>query len=104
MKKITVSDAICSLRPNCQFILSNENYEDIIWHNENDLPPPTEEDIEAEIERLQLEYDYNQYQRDRAAAYPSIEDQLDLLYHDGIDAWREEINKVKEKYPKPEGL
>ena len=33
--------------------------------------------------------------------YPKIEDQLDLLYHKGIDGWKEEIQKVKDKYPKP---
>jgi predicted lipoprotein len=42
----------------------------------------------------------NDYQRKRAAEYPSIVDQLDTIYHDGIDAWKEQINTIKEKYPK----
>lgn len=46
-------------------------------------------------------YNNNQYQRDRAVAYPSIQDQLDLLYHGGLNAWKEEINKIKEQFPKP---
>lgn len=104
MKKITVSDAICSLRPNCQFILTNDNYNTLVWYDENELPPPTEDEINQEIERLQAEYEYNQYQRDRAIEYPTIQDQLDTLYHQGYDGWKEEINKVKQKYPKPEGL
>ncbi len=56
--------------------------------------------IQAEVERLQSEYDANQYQRDRAEAYPAIEDQLDTIYHSGVDAWKAEIKAVKDKYPK----
>jgi len=49
----------------------------------------------------QAEYDNAQYARDRAEAYPSIEDQLDKIYHDGIDAWKADIKAVKDEYPKP---
>ena len=41
-----------------------------------------------------------QYQRDRAEAYPSIQDQLDDLYHNGIDGWKATIKITKDKYPK----
>ena len=37
----------------------------------------------------------------RAMAYPSIADQLDQIYHEGIDAWKETIAAVKAEYPKP---
>lgn len=37
----------------------------------------------------------------RKRAYPSIEDQLDILYHDGYDAWRAVIEDVKNQHPKP---
>ena len=57
--------------------------------------------VQAEITRLQAEYAAKQYQRDRAAAYPSIADQLDLLYHQGIDGWKAAITAVKQEYPKP---
>ena len=40
------------------------------------------------------------YQRQRAAAYPSIADQLDTIYHEGIDAWKLTILAVKEEFPK----
>lgn len=43
-----------------------------------------------------------EYQRQRAAEYPSFADQFDLLYHGGYDAWKAEIDAVKTKYPKPE--
>ena len=45
----------------------------------------------------------NGYKSDRAAAYPSIADQLDDIYHNGIDAWKANILAVKQAHPKPEG-
>ena len=42
----------------------------------------------------------NAYKEQRAAAYPSIADQLDLLYHGGMDAWKAAITAVKEEFPK----
>jgi ATP-dependent DNA ligase len=56
--------------------------------------------VAQEIARLQAEYDAKQYQRKRAAEYPSTADQFDLLYHGGYDAWKAAIDAVKTKYPK----
>ena len=42
----------------------------------------------------------NVYKDQRAAAYPSIVDQLDTIYHEGIDAWKAQIAAVKQEYPK----
>ena len=44
--------------------------------------------------------DPNEYQYKRAAEYPSIVDQLDDIYHNGIDGWKTTIKAVKDKYPK----
>ena len=41
------------------------------------------------------------YQGQRKAEYPTIEDQLDDIYHNGIDAWKATIKTTKDKYPKP---
>lgn len=51
--------------------------------------------VDAEIAKTE-------YQRQRAAEYPSFADQFDLLYHGGYDAWKAAIDAVKTKYPKPE--
>ena len=103
--KITISDTLHSLLPNQEFIISNESYEGIVWINlPTDAVIPTKEEVEAEVLRLQEEYDKLEYQRLRKKEYPSIEDQLDLLYHRGIEGWKSEIDKVKNKYPKPEEL
>jgi len=56
--------------------------------------------VEAKAQELQTAYDNNKYQRDRAEAYPSIADQLDDIYHNGIDGWKTTIKAVKDKYPK----
>jgi hypothetical protein len=56
--------------------------------------------ITAEVNRLQAEFDSNQYQRDRATDYPAIADQLDDIFHNGIDGWKATIQLTKDKYPK----
>ena len=43
----------------------------------------------------------NKYKTDRAAEYPSVVDQLDEIYHHGIDGWKAKIAAIKAKYPKP---
>ena len=54
----------------------------------------------AHIATLKAEWEAAKYQRNRAEAYPSIADQLDDLYHNGIDGWKTTIKAVKDKYPK----
>jgi len=41
------------------------------------------------------------YAQERAQAYPSIQDQLDTLYHGGYDVWKASIQAVKNQFPKP---
>ena len=65
--------------------------------------PPSEAGINAEITRLQTEYDAQEYARSRKAEYPSIADQQDMQFHDAIDGtttWQDAIQAVKNKYPK----
>ena len=50
---------------------------------------------------VQAYIDANAYKAQRAKAYPSIADQLDLMYHGGYDAWKAAIDAVKQEYPKP---
>jgi hypothetical protein len=94
---ITKINAIVSLVPNAEVTIQDNIIE---WHNPS-VAPVTDAQIEAEISRLQAEYDAKQYQRNRVKEYPSYADQFDLLYHGGYDAWKAEIDKVKAKYPKP---
>ena len=92
--------AIQSLRPNSQFIIRGEAVE---WVD-TEQTQPTEEEIQAEIVRLKAEYDANQYQRQRATVYPSVQEQLDMQYWDkvnGTTTWQDAIAKVKADTPKP---
>lgn len=100
--QIKMPHALLSLYPGSQWTCYGDEYEDMIWHDSNNIPKPDKKIIFDEIERLRNEFDNNQYQRDRVKEYPSIQDQLDILYHKGYEGWKEEINKVKDKYPKPE--
>lgn len=97
-----VAEALISLRPNARWGLgSNGTYEEIQWQD-SDITVPSKEEVEAEILKLQSEWNTTQYQRLRMAAYPNIEDQLDQIYHEGIDKWKETIAAIKAQYPKPE--
>jgi len=90
--------AIQSLRPNSEWTMTGGV---IDWLDTN-TTKPTESEIQAEVTRLQAEYDANQYQRDRV--YPSIQDQLDMQYWDkvnGTTTWQDVIAKVKADTPKP---
>ena len=62
----------------------------------------SEADILAKQKELQTAYDNVKYQRDRAEAYPTIGEQLDMIYHagQGGDAFQAAIKAVKDKYPK----
>ena len=57
-------------------------------------------EVSAKKAELQTAYDNNEYQRDRAEEYPSIVDQLDDIYHNGVDGWKATIKTVKDKFPK----
>lgn len=70
---------------------------------EEGVTKPTKAEFDAKVAELKAAYDEANapYKLARALAYPSIEDQLDQIYHDGIDAWKETIAAVKAEYPKP---
>ena len=63
---------------------------------------PTKEEIDAEVIQLKAEYDAQEYARNRTSSsgYPSVGDQLDEIYHNGIDSWMAVIKVTKDKYPK----
>ncbi len=49
---------------------------------------------------VQAYVDANAYKDLRAAAYPSFADQFDTIFHEGIDAWKAQIQAVKDRFPK----
>ena len=92
-------DAIKSLVPGAKFGIYDNDLTRIDWQDES-ISQPSDADIEAELVRLQAEYDAQEYARKRQTEYPSIPDQLDEIYHNGINAWKAIIKKTKDKHPK----
>ena len=99
---IQIIDSITSLVNGASCVVKDNS--EIIWTDSR--PQPTDAEIQAEVTRLQTEYDNNQYQRDRN--YAPTGDQLDMLWHSidaGIDLKQSEFytaNKaVKDANPKP---
>ena len=100
-----VIKAIQKINPNAEVSVSDDDINTIVW--ENGTTPIPKADIEAKMVEVQADYDAKQYQRDRV--YPSIGDQLDMLWH-SIDqdpalkskyfSFYEAIKSVKVKNPK----
>ena len=90
--------AVKKINPNAELSVLDNDVNQITWHN--GTTPIPKADIEAKMVEVQADYDAKQYQRDRATAYPSMADQLDDIYHNGIDAWKATIKTIKDKYPK----
>ncbi len=93
-----IIEAIFKINSNAKVAITDNDIDQIEWLD--GTTPIPKADIEAKIVELQTEYDNNKYQRDRKKEYPSIEDQLDDIYHNGIDGWKATIKTTKDKYPK----
>ena len=98
----TISQAIRNLINNPQVTFNMDGDTIIDWDTSNiGIAQPTQSAIDTEVARLQAEYDAQDYARKREAEYPKIGDQLDKIYHEGIDAWKADmITPIKNKYSK----
>ena len=98
------ADELKSLRPDSEWVLRGGVLE---WMDSNQTEP-TEAEIQAEIVRLQADYDAKQYQRDRQPEYPSLATFADAYYwaqkgdNTKMDEYVASCDAVKAKYPKPE--
>ena len=70
----------------------------IEWDSDNSDSQPTDDELNAAYTAWK---NANQYKDNRVAEYPSIEDQLDTIYHSGVAGWKTQIKAIKDKYPKP---
>jgi len=95
---ISIINAILAINLKAEASVTADDVKQIKWHN--GTTPIAEADILAKQKELQTAYDNAKYQRDREEAYPSIADQLDDIYHNGVDEWKKTIKAVKDKYPK----
>ena len=95
---IRKTEAILSLLPNARFAMVDSTI--TVW--EDDRPQPTDDEIDAELNRLQAEYDSLSYARSRKQEYdklPQFEMQFDDQ-RDGTSTWVDSINEIKERFPK----
>lgn len=90
--------ALKTLRPDASFAVNGDTIDGIEWFGPGDVP--SREEILAEIENQKIVVANEQYKYRRAEEYPSIVDQLDILYHQGYDGWKASIDAIKSKYPK----
>mgnify|MGYP003144216831 CR=1 FL=1 len=88
-----IEDAIKKINSNAKFIIRGSDIDtcEIEW---------VEGTTEISKDDIKLKIAETEYQRNRASEYPSIAEQLDDLYHNGIDGWKSSIKAVKDKYPK----
>jgi len=93
-----ICSAILAINPSAQVSVSAEDLDQITWQNGTAVI--SKADIVAKQAELKAAYDAKEYQRKRAAEYPSTNDQLDDLYHNGLDGWKATIKTTKDKYPK----
>jgi uncharacterized protein YlzI (FlbEa/FlbD family) len=93
--------SILSINPNAEVTVNADDINQIEWLN-GTTPIAKQTILNKQIE-LQAEYEAKQYQRDRQTQYPSIADQLDMLYWDkvnGTENWLNSIESVKNRFPK----
>lgn len=84
-----------------KFVVDRSNPNELVYSTDYQAQGLTWTAIKEKQAELQADYDSKQYQRDRAAAYPSWQEQLDNIFHNGIDAWKADIQAIKDQFPKP---
>jgi len=106
-RKPEITDAIKALRPTSSFSLIGDDYSTLMW-NDSENAAPSESDVNAKLAELTTSYNAKSYQNVRETKYPSVEEQLDLLYHDMLankgdktGDWFAAVKKVKDDNPKP---
>ena len=94
---ITKGQAINNLHPDAEWVINVDGQLD--WHSA-DITQPTQEEIDAEVIRLQAVYDAQEYARDREAEYPTIQECVHAILDDDLTALQVKRQAVKDKYPK----
>ena len=90
---IKIIDAILAINPKAEVVVRGSDLDscEIEWLEST--AEISKADIKAKMTSME-------YIPKRQAEYPSIADQLDDIYHNGLDAWKATIKTVKDKYPK----
>ena len=88
-----IAEAILKINANAKFVIRGSDLDSckIEW---------MEGTSEISKDAIKAKIAETEYQRKRLAEYPSMADQLDDIYHNGVDEWKKTIKAVKDKYPK----
>ena len=103
MRPETIEDILITLHEGQWFGFNGEKVYANFWVADG-YDKPTEEELNTLLTTKQSEYDAKEYKKDRAVAYASIQDQLDMQYWDSVNGtttWKDHIAKVKSDNPKP---
>ena len=108
MNRPEIEDLLCNLHTGSWYGWTDPNnkvYENLFVHSDHypGIEKPTKEFLDSELALMQSEYDSQAYARNRAAAYASIGDQLDMQYWDSVNdttTWKDHIASVKAQFPK----
>jgi hypothetical protein len=94
--KIKICNAILAIKPDAQVSVFGEDINTIVWHNGNSNNITNQQILDKQKELQALEDVYENRRKD----YGAIVDQLDEIYHEGLDSWKTRIASIKAKYPK----
>jgi hypothetical protein len=121
LNQVPISTAISNITSTLAWEVVNDyDLSTVVWHDQ-ETSRPTDAEIQAERQRIADEYNSTEYINLRKngkielvfddngehvptvvePGYPSIEEQLDTLYHGGLDVWKAQIQEVKNRFPKP---
>jgi len=94
--KIDICKAILTIKKDAQVSVSGDDVNQIEWHDNNPTNITNQQILNKQSELQALEDVYE----NRREEYGTIVDQLDEIYHSGLDSWKDRISAIKTKYPK----
>ena len=93
---MSIAKALLALAPGAQWSM----IDDKIYWADTEQTQPTQEEIVQKIAEIEYIEEVEAYKAVRGEAYPLMTDQLDKIFHEGIDAWKADIQAVKDAHPK----
>ena len=94
--KIDICTAILAIKSDAQVSVSGNDINTLEWHDNNPTGITNQQILAKQVELQALEDVYDK----RRKEYGTVIDQLDEIYHEGLDSWKARISSIKAKYPK----
>ena len=94
--KIDICTAILAIKSDAQVSVSGNDINTLEWHDNNPTGITNQQILAKQVELQALEDVYD----NRRKEYGTVIDQLDKIYHEGLDSWKARISSIKAKYPK----